>query len=73
MVRVSGSELDDVRVHSTKDAALEFAVDAGHKYVPVRKGETITEAIARYAADRSAKAGRVDKPAGRPIRDEPQA
>lgn len=59
MARVSGSELDDIRVHGSKDAALEFAVDHGQKYVPVAKGETITQAIARYTAERArATAGR---------------
>lgn len=65
--------LNDVQVHSTKDAALEYAVDAGHKYVPVRKGETLQQAIERYAAERQPKPQPVARPAGRPVRDEPQA
>lgn len=71
-------ELSKITIHSSRVGALESAVDAGEKYVPVKAGETLAAAIERYARERNAAAagrGAAPKvaPVGRPVRDEPQA
>lgn len=64
--------LSEIRTHGSKSAGLEFANDHGERYVAVRPGETLADAIARRERETSA-AQSPSKPAGRPVVDRPQA
>lgn len=54
----AGAAAEFVRPHGSRIRALEAAVDAGHKVVFVRYGETLDEAIARESTEKAAKADR---------------
>lgn len=58
----ASASLGSIRVHPSKGAALEYAVEEGVKYAPVRPGESLADAIARYASERAA--ARPKLPAG---------
>lgn len=60
-----------VAAHGSRVAALEAAVEAGHKVVFAKYGEHLPEAIARVATEKATGAPRT--PAARPVADRPQA
>lgn len=64
---------DSIRLHGSKVHALEDAVDNGGKYAPWPHGKTLAEAIAEHEANKLRSPKREPKPAGRAVRDEPQA